>query len=116
MTTPKHQDGQMDVFECIEVAEKNLDGKTRTKETGMPATAPNRTLATKDATSAAVVFVYDGRHGYWKTIIVRRSMVLHDRHANERAARSYIGLEGGSPDPEYRPDMDGRGNGYEKAI
>ena len=41
--------------------------------------------------------------GAWVTIHKTDTRVNIDEHPNERAAREFIGLEGGSTDPSYHP-------------
>jgi hypothetical protein len=68
----------------------------------------------KNAESADVYYARKGRSGGWMTTIKTTDTVTTHAHPHERAAREYVGLEGGSPDPEYRP-LNGE-NGYERAI
>jgi hypothetical protein len=62
-----------------------------------------------DGASSALVW-FDRRYakgkrtsGAWATVVAREDYVQIDHHNTEREARTFIGLEGGSMDPEFRP-------------
>jgi hypothetical protein len=49
------------------------------------------------------------KNGKWCTIVKDGSGVMMGEHPTERAARRFIGLDGGSEDPDYRPPADQTG-------